>query len=436
MMNSHVAPDLIEQEAPPLKRFKKEDGDSSPIYSKDSAPNQCEEDKGVSDLRMEIASSGAGLDGDLCAMTPSEIVAELTCADSYRNQMAANEARVLAQHEKHRRSLAEAGILPVLVEALKSADSESLIRQLVGALWNMGVNVSNNKEIVTLGATLKLVSFLGHDSPRVQRVAAGAIRCLAWKHDSNRQIIANEGGIRPLIDLASSPILEVQEQACAALWNLGLNTAVSEMITNEGAVKVMVRLVSSEITELQRVAAGVLRCLAYMYEPNRINIANEGGIKYLCRLLSSPSVKVQQQAAAALGNLTYRNGPNRITVTTEGGVGRLVAQLSSRSSEVQLMASTTLRNLALNEENRVAIGRAGAIPPLVTLLEAPRQDLQVQVAAAIWNLSLNDQNKAILSSYGALNKLYGLYRSTSSDVVYYAKGALFAMGIELDRPQQ
>lgn len=47
-----------------------------------------------------------------------------------------------------------------------------------------------------------------------------------------------------------------------------------------------------------------------------------------------------------------------------------------------------------------------------------------------------DQNKVILVNSGALNKLYALYRSTSNDVVYYAKGALFAMGIELDRPQQ
>jgi len=428
------------------KRFKKLDGTaiSMPDLGHSTLRNSSDrvpaEDK-TSDA-MEVcvekpSSAGPSLEAAVF-MEPKDIVLALSSLDPLVQQDAANEARVLAQTEKHRRSLAEAGILPVLIEALKNADKEqeSLLRHLCGALWNLGVNISNNKEIVVLKALPLLVELLRHSSFRVQRVAAGALRCLAWKHDSNRVQIKDDAGIPPLVDLASSPHLAVQEQACAALWNLGLNTSVAEVITDAGAVKVMVRLVASDVVEIQRVAAGVLRCLAYMFEPNRINIANEGGIKHLCRLLSSPNVKVQQQAAAALGNLTYRNGPNRVTVTAEGGVERLAAQLSSRSSEVQLMAATTLRNLALNEENRVAIGRAGAIPPLITLLEAPKSDLLVQVAAAIWNLSLNDQNKVILARHGALNRLYALFRSSSTDVVYYAKGALFAMGIELERPQQ
>lgn len=176
-------------------------------------------------------------------------------------------------------------------------------------------------------------------------------------------MIATEGGIAALIVLLQSPSTSVQEQAAAALWNLGLNCTTpafvaphspppannSELISNEGAISVMVDLMSQNgNTELQRLAAGVLRCLAYMYEPNRVNIAGEGGIKFLCRLLHSNNIKVQQQAAAALGNLTYRNSPNRVSVAQENGVLPLIRLLSSKSLEVVLMAATTLRNLALN----------------------------------------------------------------------------------------
>jgi len=325
--------------------------------------------------------------------------------------------------------------LSLLIKLL-DVENADLLRHVVGALWNLGVNINNNREIVSFGAIPAIVKNLRHPEIRIQRVCAGAIRCLAWKHDLNRTEISAAGAVAALVELSSSLNFDVQVQAVAALWNLGLNTAVSETITKEGAVKVMVRLAASDSVELQRLSAGVLRCLAYMYEPNRVNISAEGGIKHLVRLLSSPNIKVQQQAAAALGNLTYRNGPNRITVTTDGGVERLIAILQSKSAEVQLMAATTLRNLALNDENRIALGRAGAIPALIPLLDALKTEVLVQVAAALWNLSLNDQNKGIVYRCGGVPRLYALYKSSNSDVVYYAKGALFALGVETERPQQ
>lgn len=231
--------------------------------------------------------------------------------------------------------------------------------------------------------------------------------------------MAAEGGVSALIALVTSSVAGVQEQACAALWNLGLNRANlppfttslrdiannSEIITNEGAIKVMIRILDNAHVELQRLAAGVLRCLAYMYEPNRVNIANEGGIVHLCRLLASPSLKVQQQAAAALGNLTYRNAPNRVAVAQDGGIRPLIVLLASKSSEVQLMAATTVRNLALNDENRILIARCGGIPQLVSLLECSKPDIQVQTAAALWNLALNGHSYFFTNSWNSSERL-------------------------------
>jgi len=443
-----LAPSRSPSDRRQLKRLKKEDGSVLVVESSTDSlildANAPAADQEMEDVRLDVSgdgvgdmqsfSKGAGPSSDP-DMSIDDIVAALKSQDQTQQQLAANTIRSLARTERCRKDLAEAGVLQLLI-ALLEVETVDLLRHVIGALWNLGVNIYNNREIVSLGAVPSLVKNLKHTEIRIQRVCAGAIRCLAWKHDINRTAIASSGGIASLVELSSSPNYEVQVQAIAALWNLGLNSAVSEMITNEGAVKVMVRMAASETIELQRLSAGVLRCLAYMYEPNRVNIALEGGIKHLVRLLSSPNIKVQQQAAAALGNLTYRNGPNRITVVTDGGVERLIAILQSKSGEVQLMAATTLRNLALNEENRIALGRGGAIPALLPLLDALKTDVLIQVAAALWNLSLNDQNKGIFYRSGGVDRLYALYRSTNSDVVYYAKGALFALGVEGERPQQ
>jgi len=450
--NKRKDPDFLAPSRAPFdrrhsKRLKKEDGSALVVDSSNDSliadGNAAATDQEMEDVRLDgegigdaqtppTLGTGPGSDSELSV---EEIVAALESQDPSRQQLAANAIRGMAKFERHRKDLAEAGVLYLLIKLL-DAEKVDLLRHVVGALWNLGVNIYNNREIVTLGAVPALVKNLRHPEIRIQRVCAGAIRCLAWKHDINRTEIATAGGVAALVELSSSQNYDVQVQAVASLWNLGLNTAVSEIITNEGAVKVMVRMAASDSLELQRLSAGVLRCLAYMYEPNRVNIANEGGIKHLVRLLSSPNIKVQQQAAAALGNLTYRNGPNRITVVTDGGVERLIAILQSKSAEVQLMAATTLRNLALNEENRIALGRGGAIPALIPLLDALKTDVLVQVAAALWNLSLNDQNKGIFYRCGGVDRLYALYRSSNSDVVYYAKGALFALGVEIERPQQ
>jgi len=444
-----LAPSLSPSDRRRSKRLKKEDGSVLVVESSNDSlivdGNASAADQEMEDVRLDVSGEGVGdAQTPLCLgtgpgsdsdMSIEDIVAALKSQDPSQQQSAANAIRSLAKLERHRKDLAEAGVLQLLIKLLE-VEKVELLRHVVGALWNLGVNIYNNREIVSLGAVPMLVKNLRHAEIRIQRVCAGAIRCLAWKHDINRTEIASSGGIAALVELSSSLNYDVQVQAVAALWNLGLNTAVSETITNEGAVKVMVRMAASESVELQRLSAGVLRCLAYMYEPNRVNIALEGGIKHLVRLLSSPNIKVQQQAAAALGNLTYRNGPNRITVVTDGGVERLIAILQSKCAEVQLMAATTLRNLALNEENRIALGRGGAIPALLPLLDALKTDVLVQVAAALWNLSLNDQNKGIFYRSGGVDRLYALYRSSNSDVVYYAKGALFALGVEVERPQQ
>jgi len=168
-------------------------------------------------------------------------------SDNMRKQLdAANEIRILAQIDYNRVVIAEKHGIQQLINLLKVTNSIGVQRHVAGALWNLGVNVKNNKLISDLGAISPLISLLESEAEKVQRVAAGAIRCLAWKHEENRVKIATSGGIKPLVKLLKSSNQGIQEQAAAALWNLGLNPSNSLVITNSGAIECMIDLMKTD----------------------------------------------------------------------------------------------------------------------------------------------------------------------------------------------
>jgi len=102
-------------------------------------------------------------------------------------QDAANEIRILAQSDQNRIIIAEKQGIKPLIELLKTTKVVGVQRHVAGALWNLGVNVKNNKAIADFGAIEPLVQLLKSTAEKVQRVAAGALRCLAWKHEENRE---------------------------------------------------------------------------------------------------------------------------------------------------------------------------------------------------------------------------------------------------------
>lgn len=109
-------------------------------------------------------------------------VRDLESSDEAIVQSAANELRLLAQNEEQRKLIAETRAITLLINLLESSEHDGILRHAAGALWNLGVNVLNNKEIAVKGAIKPLIRLLGSAAEKVQRVAAGALRCLAWKH--------------------------------------------------------------------------------------------------------------------------------------------------------------------------------------------------------------------------------------------------------------
>ena len=105
----------------------------------------------------------------------------------------------------------------------------------------------------------------------------------------NAELIVQEGGLPPLVDLLASSNEGIQQQAAGALWSLSVN-GLSFLID----------------FSVKYVFTGSL----YAAE-NHLKIVREGSLPYIVRLLQSQNPKIQEQAAGILRNLAV-NGKSKL----------------------------------------------------------------------------------------------------------------------------
>jgi len=75
--------------------------------------------------------------------------------------------------------------------------------------------------------------------------------------------------VRSMIDLLKSPHPEVQEASADALRNLAKNDFNKPIIAEYGGIEPLIKMLSSESSDAQEKAAWTLYTLAYNYEPNQ-----------------------------------------------------------------------------------------------------------------------------------------------------------------------
>lgn len=144
--------------------------------------------------------------------------------------------------------------------------------------------------------------------------------------------------------------------------NLGFVNA--ELIVQEGGLAPLVELLSSSNEGLQQQSAGALWSLSVNAE-NHIKIVREGSLPYLVRLLQSANHKIQEQAAGTLRNLAV-NDDNKMKIVQEGALPHLIGLLRSSHDSVLIQAAGSVRNLSVHPQNEFKIVQEGGIKPMWT----------------------------------------------------------------------
>ena len=244
-----------------------------------------------------------------------------------------------------------AGMAPVepayadLVQALRpgAADPRSAARSIAALARRDAVA---REQLVGHGVLAPLLALLHEGSgDEIKPVATreAALRALARDCPANKAGIVDAGAIKPLAQLLQCGSETAQEQAAAALRNLGGHR--TQRFVEEGAVAPLVALLGSGSAPGQREqAAAALRNFAAFEDGSRLAIVRAGAVAPLVALLRCRADSTVEEAAAALQNLA-RHPLNRPAMADAIIPLMLVVESATTSDGARDQATAALRNL-------------------------------------------------------------------------------------------
>ena len=119
------------------------------------------------------------------------------------------------------------------------------------------------------------------DNDTAKAAAALTLGNLTWNNNTNRILIAEAGGIPPLVALLRDGSAEAKRQAARALWSLARNNAANAVaIAEAGGIPPLVELLRDGSAE----ATWALERIARDNDANAVAIAVTVGLKALVQL--------------------------------------------------------------------------------------------------------------------------------------------------------
>jgi vacuolar protein 8 len=260
------------------------------------------------------------------------------------------------------------------------------------------------------------------------RYGADLIHCYRTdlRPDDNRQQLVNAGAIPVLVQLLSSPDVDVQYYCTTALSNIAVDaTNRAKLAQTEGRlVGSLVHLMESSSPKVQCQAALALRNLA-SDERYQLEIVRARGLPSLLRLLQSSYLPLILSAVACIRNISIH--PANESPIIEAGFLRPLVDLlgSTENDEIQCHAISTLRNLAASsDKNKQLVLEAGAVQKCKQLVLNVRLPVQSEMTAAIAVLALSEELKPHLLNLGVFDVLIPLTESESIEVQGNSAAAL------------
>ena len=244
--------------------------------------------------------------------------------------------------------------------------------------------------------------------------------------DDNRQQLVNAGAIPVLVQLLSSPDMDVQYYCTTALSNIAVDAANRKKLAQSESklVTSLVQLMDSGTPKVQCQAALALRNLA-SDEKYQLEIVRNRGLHPLLRLLQSSYIPLILSAVACIRNISI-HPLNESPIIDAGFLKPLVDLLGSTGNEeIQCHAISTLRNLAASSDrNKQLVLEAGAVQKCKDLVLHVPLSVQSEMTAAIAVLALSDELKSHLLNLGIFECLIPLTDSESIEVQGNSAAAL------------
>ena len=277
------------------------------------------------------------------------------------------------------------------------------------AVWHLCEHTCNQGRVVEGGAIADLVLLCKGGSIKGQELGAAVLSDLAKgaievepPAVERLHVIADAGGIAPLVKLVMTGNQMSREQAASALWHLSVDENNKVLIARAGGIAPIVQLLDDGTSISHGYALEIVNKIADNNPENQGLIAkklvalltaeerhggtheraahmlwelslhhptaplrtlNAGAISPLVDLLANGSLAAKEQAMGALLCLAYKEPSNQLAIATG-----LVALVGVGSCDSQEFATRMLLEFATRPSNRKAIAEAGAVKLLVAQL--------------------------------------------------------------------
>ncbi|KAK4767983.1 hypothetical protein SAY87_003124 [Trapa incisa] len=258
-----------------------------------------------------------------------------------------------------------------------------------------------------------LVRTLASGHLEEQRHAVKKVRMLSRESPENRVMIAECGGIRPLVHLLPYPDSKIQEHSVTALLNLSIDEKNKKVIAREGAIPLIIDVLKDGSTEARENSAAALFSLS-MLEENRIAVGMSGGIPPLVDLLQDGTVRGKKDAATALFNLSL-NQTNKARAIEAGVVQPLLQLLADRNLGMIDEALSIFLLLASHPSGRQEIGQLSFIETLVEFIRDGTPKNKECAMAVLLELGASNSSHLLAAlQFGVYEHLAEISRSGTS----------------------
>jgi len=235
-----------------------------------------------------------------------------------------------------------------------------------------------------------LVESLGSIHLEEQRKAVEKIRMLSKENAENRVLVAERGGIPPLVQLLSYPDSKIQEHAVTALLNLSIDEGNKRLISSEGAIPAIIEVLENGSCVAKENSAATLFSLSMIDEIKEI-VGQSNGLPPLVNLLKNGTVRGKKDAITALFNLSL-NHANKGRAIRAGIVAPLLQLLKDVNLGLIDEALSILLLLVLNSEGRQEIGQLSFIETLVQFMREGSPKNKECAASVLLELCLNNSS--------------------------------------------
>lgn len=264
--------------------------------------------------------------------------------------------------------------------------------------------------VIELGVIPYLVEFMSTDYPdMLQLDAAWALTNIASGNSEQTHVVVQAGAVPKFVNLLTSNLPEVKEQAIWALGNVaGDSSELRDYVLECGAMEKVLDLFNSSKMTLIRTAAFTLSnlCRGKTPPPNW-NIVSQA-IPTLAKLVFSADSETLVDACWAVSYLS--DCPTNPEDTTTDAIQavvdaripqRLVELLQHDQHLVQTPALRAIGNIVTgNDYQTQMVINAGVLPALAPLLYHPKETIRKEACWTISNITAGnlDQIQAVINA--------------------------------------